>query len=494
MKKIASLFFLFCLLGCHVLWAQTITLTFMGIDADSNRVQLDSVAVIDVSRGLSEILRGPDSVLTMQISTGIADQSKENVFFLMQNNPNPFNGTTDVNLAVADAGVVTLEITDVNGRIVETQNFASLQTGNNQFRITLSAAGAFVLTARQSGKTSYVKMVNNGGGNGNRIEYTGIADTRHSTFLQPKFITSDLFNIGDWMEYVGYATVNGTRCESQHVSQVLEESQTVVLYFPEQEPQYGQPCPDIPNFTDIDGNVYNTVQVGNQCWMKENLRTTRYADGVVIPQGEDSVWSTTEPYFYILDELASAYGYFYNWPAAVRGIVGSESNPSGLQGVCPTGWHVPSREEWSQLWNYVSSRPQYCCNGNPSNNAKALASSSDWNIDDYMMGWEDCQNPCSVGNCVYANNATGFSALPAGVLMLSEYWETETEFTLAMVPDAQMTAARFWSSTLVNSTRIWFGMDSCLPTVIISVDDESDDELINEEVNSVGYSVRCVKD
>ena len=92
---------------------------------------------------------------------------------LSQNTPNPFNGITNVDLTVAEAGAVTLEIMDGYGRIVGTCHGAFLQCGIHQFRVFLSAPGIYVMTARQNGKTSSIKMVCNGAGSCNKIEYNG---------------------------------------------------------------------------------------------------------------------------------------------------------------------------------------------------------------------------------------------------------------------------------------------------------------------------------
>lgn len=72
---------------------------------------------------------------------------------------------------------------------------------------------------------------------------------------------------------------------------------------------------------------------------------------------------------------------------------------------CPTGWHVPSSAEWSQLVEYVGSQSSYSCGGNSVNVAKALASTT---------GWNGSGNSCAIGNNPGSNNLTGFSALPAG--------------------------------------------------------------------------------
>ncbi len=166
-------------------------------------------------------------------------------------------------------------------------------------------------------------------------------------------------------------------------------------------------CPGMTSpLTDYDGNVYSTVQIGNQCWMKENLRTSHYADGTAISQGVTT--STTIPYRYKPDNNSmnvETHGYLYNWKAVMRTGVSSNANPSGVQGICPTGWHVPSNAEWTQLIDYVSSQSEYFCGGDSTKIAKALADNSGWVLNIY---------DCSVGYNQSSNNATGFSVRPSG--------------------------------------------------------------------------------
>ena len=106
--------------------AQTVTLTFTGRDANNQREALDRVVIYNHTTGWSETLLWPDTVLTMQAGTGISEIVANGGFGLSQNNPNPFTGTTAVNLTVADAGTVTMEIADVFGRMVETTHALSL--------------------------------------------------------------------------------------------------------------------------------------------------------------------------------------------------------------------------------------------------------------------------------------------------------------------------------------------------------------------------------
>ena len=163
-------------------------------------------------------------------------------------------------------------------------------------------------------------------------------------------------------------------------------------------------CNDPLSLIDYDGNTYNSVKIGTQCWMKENLRTTHYADGTEIVFGGNT--SSYQARYYRPNNdnnLVSTYGLLYNYTAVLHGSTGSNTNPSGVQGVCPTGWHIPSKAEFSQLLNYVSSQSNYLCDG--TYYAKSLASKT---------GWQSNSNTCVVGNNPNSNNATGFNAYPSG--------------------------------------------------------------------------------
>ena len=108
-------------------------------------------------------------------------------------------------------------------------------------------------------------------------------------------------------------------------------------------PLPGLRCPGTPTVTDIDGNVYNTVQIGNQCWTQSNLKTSRYRNGDSIPTGlSNSVWqnTTTGAYTIYNNDLANdnLYGKMYNHYAV-----------ADSRGLCPTGWHISDFSEWQTL-------------------------------------------------------------------------------------------------------------------------------------------------
>ena len=175
---------------------------------------------------------------------------------------------------------------------------------------------------------------------------------------------------------------------------------------------------DCGTVTDYDGNTYKTVMIGRQCWMAENLRTTHYADGTAIRLGSDT--SCRKFYRYYPNGRSgnvARYGYLYNWAAVMKGDAPSDANPSGVQGICPNGWHVPSNAEFMQLLDYVYSQPQYHsdgCSGEKNEAeasciAKALAT---------QTGWKSSSYAGDVGNNPSTNNATGFGMQPAGAYFL----------------------------------------------------------------------------
>ncbi|KAA3625272.1 MAG: hypothetical protein DWQ02_22035 [Bacteroidetes bacterium] len=118
--------------------------------------------------------------------------------------------------------------------------------------------------------------------------------------------------------------------------------------------------------TDIDGNTYLVVKIGDQCWMAENLRTTHYADGTPISLGEPgmSLWEDyTSKYYFNYDslhleefgalfELLLAKSKLYTWAAATN-LEGDGSANGIVQGVCPDGWHLPNKSDWEELINFV---------------------------------------------------------------------------------------------------------------------------------------------
>ncbi len=211
----------------------------------------------------------------------------------------------------------------------------------------------------------------------------------------------------------------------------------------------GSPCPGTPTVTDAEGNVYNTVQLGNQCWMKENLKV-----GTFISGAEDMTNnSVTEKFCY--DDIPAncdIYGGLYQWDEMMN-----YSIQEGSRGICPQGWHIPSDQDWKTLEMHLGM-------------TQAEADAPDWRGTDQgdviktTSGWVEGGN---------GSNTTGFSGLPAG------YRGAE-----ALEFGAITEGAYWWTSSQFSDVQTWYRAVGQYTG------------MINRTYNykGSGVSIRCVKD
>ena len=220
----------------------------------------------------------------------------------------------------------------------------------------------------------------------------------------------------------------------------------------------GVRCPGTPTVTDIDGNIYNTVQIGNQCWTQSNLKVSKYRNGDNIPTGlSNSVWENT---------TSGAYA-IYNNDSVNNGLYGKLYNHYAVtdsRGLCPTGWHVPSDGEWNTLVKYLDPNADTVCVNcwQSSTAGGALKSTA---MQPTPGGW----NSPNSG----ATNSSGFTAPPGG------------QRDYDGVSFGNMTYYGFWwSSSVSSASNAW-------------------NRYLNYDVSNFirhfnfrtyGFSVRCLKD
>lgn len=479
MKK--HLFLILVLFNVFATFAQTTTLTFTGRDGNSQYIRLDRVVVSNLTQNWQETICYPDTVLEMG-TTGIKDFDKVKDFKLFQNYPNPFDGFSDFCLSVPEGGKVTIDVVSLDGRTVAKYQ-GCLSVGIHSFRVKLNNPQNYIVTARSGKEATSIKITNNGDGGLNEIQYVGEDKSFHNMLQweSAKGQSTHNFQNGDRMSYVGYFVKDGVELISQEIIQEQFTSENLVLNFID-----GLPCPGMATTTDHEGNVYNTVMIGDQCWMRENMRcSTSPSTGTVILLPNDNLrgtYSGKGAYYVNRDSSnTNTYGLLYNWNAAVDTFNTSFEEISfsydsddavdvtfvgNRRGICPQGWHVPSDSDWTALTDYVAARSAYNCNGystNVAHIAKALAATT---------GWESDENGCSVGNESFSNNATGFTAVPAG--------------KYAMGFDDFGEYAFFWSSTQNNDYRSHANYRRL----------DYNDSKVNcfDNGKEVAYSVRCLRD
>jgi uncharacterized protein (TIGR02145 family) len=235
-------------------------------------------------------------------------------------------------------------------------------------------------------------------------------------------------------------------------------------------PVWGTDATTFPAFSpcgapisDIDGNIYNTVLIGAQCWSKENLRVRRYNNGTAIPfdnsggsGGTSSTWqnltigahsiyandSTTTP------SNRTKYGYLYNWYAA-KGIytTGTITSTDTLN-ICPKGWHVPTDADWTALTDELG--------------GESVAGGKMKSVGTFYWSSQ------SAGT----DNSSGFSALPGG------YRIKDGSF------NNLRNSAVFWRATEDNANNAWSSR----------LEYNSNNVSRNSYEKQYGASIRCLKD
>lgn len=207
-----------------------------------------------------------------------------------------------------------------------------------------------------------------------------------------------------------------------------------------------EPCPNFPITYDIDSNLYQTLKIGSNCWLRQNLKTSRYRNGDSITSGlSATAWQSNLNGAYAIyndDSLNNTiHGKLYNYSAL-----------SDIREICPTGWRIPNSSEWQNLISLLGQ------------DSLASNSLSDTNFSSNQGGWL-LPNP-------EFNNSSGFAVGPAGIRM----------------PDGQYQdwgiTANYWIQKNTNSvTPTYLKFQSLHPRIIM--------DSINE---NAGLSVRCIKE
>lgn len=208
--------------------------------------------------------------------------------------------------------------------------------------------------------------------------------------------------------------------------------------------------------TDIDGNVYQTITIGAQVWMAENLKVTRYRNGDAIPNiTDDDSWSFSRNggYCEYNNDIGnvSTYGRLYNWYAVVDS-----------RNIAPDGWHVPTDEDWKQLEMHLGM-------------SRAEADTTGWRgaaIFNVGGKLKDTGTTYWLSPNEGATNESGFTALAGGCRNAGANF------------NGVGTHAYFWSSTESNSQLAW--------SRILFYNYRNVNRYNNVKVS--GFSIRCVKD
>ena len=195
---------------------------------------------------------------------------------------------------------------------------------------------------------------------------------------------------------------------------------------------------------DIDGNIYNTVKIGEQCWMKENLKVTKNPEGEKITR-----------YCYNNNEsICETDGGLYDWNTAMDG-----STDEGAQGICPDGWHVPRDSEWYVLISYLKDDEEVCDNS----------------------GAHDC---ASVKTKLLSGGLSGFDAIYTGLLSNNEFEKRGFKGYFWSSSDIWDQVSWKIKASEVKKNHAWARfLESSLPNIYVA-----------GSFKKYSHSIRCLKD
>jgi uncharacterized protein (TIGR02145 family) len=198
---------------------------------------------------------------------------------------------------------------------------------------------------------------------------------------------------------------------------------------------------------DYGGETYETIQIGEQCWLARNLNIGNYATSTNTGSDHTDVSNNgiVEKYCYSNSTAnCTTDGGLYDWNEAM-GYVTTEN----VQGICPTGWHIPSDAQWYQLENYLKDAGQTC----------SASRNGAW----------DC---ATAGTKLKSGGSSGFAALLAGLRYYTGSFFNRSSY------------AYFWSSSQNSASNAWYrSLYSSNVTVYR-----------NNNGKTYGFSVRCLKD
>ena len=431
------------LLSLKNIQAQNYQIAFAGMGAST---MVDSVKVENLSECTSLSLAGTD-VLNLTSTVGIPEPEKYRRGRLYIY-PNPSSGYCSVGFENNRANVGYVALYDMSGkRVAQLREY--LSEGYHTFIVTDIPEGIYNLSV-EIGNEDYAAKVVSLATTIGKAEIKSSGPTHQEVYQEAipgnggtktsystKSAVVMLFHAGDTLKLTGqsgnYKTV-----------MMLRPTQSQIVSF------------NFVDCTDADGNHYGTVQIGQQLWMEENLKTTKYRDGSAIPNVQDSAsWGS---------QNAGAYCDYHNDPAegAFYGHLYNFYAVADSRNMCPNGWHVPSHSEWNKLEKYLD----------PSVDTTALMGTG--NLIGRILK-EGCGTRWQYCDSAYGFNSAGFTALCTNYRVSTGAW--------SLAPDSNHDCG-FWTSTSYSTNSAWYcSLRWCWKDIYVLF-----------PFKKSGNSVRCIKD
>jgi uncharacterized protein (TIGR02145 family) len=420
----------------------SVDLTFTAVN-NAAHVQLDSIKVMNRSQGSENTLYYPDTAISIEISTGdtllyigystgnpigVREINQENSsFHLFPAYPNPLTDQCMISMYLPEDGNVITWVNDIQGKVI-LSNDQFFEKGIHSFRFFPGNSSLYLLSARWKGVTLSIKMINAETGTMQRcmLDYLGSVDQDLSS-------QASAFKTDQVMLESG-------------ILDAPSANETFTFQF-----ATNIPCLGTPTVT-YEGQVYNTIQIFSQCWLKENLNVGTMINGTSYMTEND----TLEKYCYDNDPAnCTEYGGLYQWDEVMQ-----YTTQPGTRGICPPGWHLPTDEEWKVMEGAVDK--QYGIGDSAWDTLYYRGFDAGYNLKT-TTGW----------NFLNSNGIDLFdySAKPAGIRLFYGNFVNLEGSTV------------WWSSNEYNSTHAIYRTLSTFDNISRDFLDKVD-----------GFSVRCIRD
>ena len=336
--KTKSAILLALILICLQLYSfgQTIELTFTGQEeTTSNYVPTDSIFIRNITKECDTMLYGNDTILQL-FPSGIDELHFESKSFeLIQNYPNPFKNQTTFGVRMYKKEKLSFAAFNLIGQKVA-EFGGDFSPGIHLFSFTGNQDNFYIITAFNQSHSKSIKLVNANPSSGSKHKINYLGYQPQNIFLKSsESVTGFTFSIGDQLVFVGFA--------QGYIQGVIQDSpQTNTNYTFQFEKLDPFVCGE--SFIDErDGKEYNTVLIGEQCWMAENLNIGTMINGVNNQQNNNTI----EKYCYNnVNSNCENYGGMYQWDEIMQ-----YDTTRYTQGICPDGWYLPTVVEWDRLIN-----------------------------------------------------------------------------------------------------------------------------------------------
>jgi len=440
MRKITLLFLLVFAIAENK--AQNYQITFAGTGASTI---VDSVKIENLSQCTSLNIGG-GNILNLGGTVGLNDinlnNNKGTIIY-----PNPATGACSVEFTSTSGNNTRIELFDMTGKVVVEQS-GFLTAGDHRFLFKGLKSGVYTLKIESDVYQYSAKLVSNystpenpvienAGNTAGSLKQLTVNDNLKQGYKSIKSTIFMQFNAGDTLKLTG----KSGNCR------------TVTMLFPNQD----QTVPfDFMQCTDADSNHYAVVQIGNQIWMEENLKTTKYRDGSSISNVTDSAtWGSTTngAWCNFLNDPAEGayYGRLYNYYAV-----------ADSRNLCPAGWHVAKNAEWNIMEKLIDSTVDTTALGVTGAEIGRILKegcNTRWQYYDSTAGW----------------NSAGFSALCTNFRNSTGAW--------SLAPNNNHDDS-YWTASPYNVNMAWSKSFRWCTRDIFSI----------FNYKRAGSGVRCIKD